>query len=325
MLLHDHFLSDGPLETKVPLPGPGNAWTGSSGTNIPVQVVGGRAVIVQTDGGLNGREATNVFGLQSATATTFALFDFRLPAADNVAVATDLDVADEGVPFISLGGPAASALRAHTGILPPTAGGDFRLALNADSSNLTLGAVWPTELEFDTTYRAIVSYSASNAVGKLWLNPVSETSPSITHTGTLTATLIDRIVLRQADDYAGKQLIDNVVVATTFADALRGGEDVGVPGDYDGNRVVDAADYVVWRENRTLTGANPADGNGDMVVDDLDYEIWRERFGNTSGLPSSSPTDIPEPTTASLLVAVIALFAAVRHRIITDEYRRRPS
>jgi hypothetical protein len=324
MLIHDHFLRDGPLETMVPLPGPGNTWTGSGGTDIPVQVVGGRAVVVQTNGGLNGRDSTNIFGTQSTTATTFALFDFRLPAADNAALATDPDVADEGVSFISLGGSTATALRAHTGILPPTAGGDFRLAIHADSSNLTLGAVWPTELEFDTTYRAIVSYNGFDAVGRLWLNPVSETSPSITHTGTLTATTIDRIVLRQADDYAGKQLIDNVVVATTFADALRGGADVGVAGDYNSNRIVDAADYVVWRQNRTLTGANPADGNGDMVVDYLDYEFWRQRFGN-SGLTSSLLTDIPEPTTASLLVAVIALWAVVRHRIITDWYRRRPS
>jgi hypothetical protein len=315
MLIHDHFLRDGPLETMVPLPGPGNTWTGSGGTDIPVQVVAGRAVVVQTDGGLNGREATNVFGTQSSTATTFALFDFRLPAADNAAVATDQDVADSGAVFLSLGGSGASAFRAHTGILPPTSGGDFRLAIHADSGNLALGAVWPTDLHFDTTYRAIVSYSASDAVGKFWLNPVNATSPSITHMGTLTATPIDRLVLRQADDYAGKQLIDNVVVATTFADALSGGADVGVPGDFNSDRVVDAADYVVWRENRTLTGANPADGNGDLVVDDLDYEFWRKRFGNTSGAATGSLTGIPEPATALMLVEVVALWAAVRHRM----------
>jgi hypothetical protein len=54
-------------------------------------------------------------------------------------------------------------------------------------------------------------------------------------------------------------------------------------GDYNGNRAVDAADYVVWR--RTLgTSVVPnsgADGSGDGTIGPEDYDIWRRSFGNT--------------------------------------------
>ncbi len=53
-----------------------------------------------------------------------------------------------------------------------------------------------------------------------------------------------------------------------------------VMGDYNGNFVADAADYVVWRKTEGLTGDQPADGNADLVVDNLDYDIWSENFGN---------------------------------------------
>ena len=48
----------------------------------------------------------------------------------------------------------------------------------------------------------------------------------------------------------------------------------GIPGDYNGDGSVDAADYTVWRDTFGAMGADlPADGNGDMVVDSLDYDL----------------------------------------------------
>jgi Planctomycete extracellular len=62
---------------------------------------------------------------------------------------------------------------------------------------------------------------------------------------------------------------------------------LSVTGDYNGNSVVDAADYVVWRKSAGLTGTQPADGNGDLVVNDLDYGIWRQHFGETLRPPGA--------------------------------------
>ncbi len=85
-----------------------------------------------------------------------------------------------------------------------------------------------------------------------------------------------------------------------------------VAGDYNGNGVVDAADYVLWRNTlgQSVTAGTGADGDGDGVVTQSDYGFWRARFGNTSGSGSGSlaNANVPEPT--SLVTCCIA-FGAV--------------
>jgi hypothetical protein len=71
----------------------------------------------------------------------------------------------------------------------------------------------------------------------------------------------------------------------------------GVPGDYNGNGAVDAADYVVWRDGGPLQNEGASPG----VIDNEDYNFWRTRFGATSG--SGAATAVPEPTSALLLIA----------------------
>lgn len=62
-------------------------------------------------------------------------------------------------------------------------------------------------------------------------------------------------------------------------------------GDYNGNRIVDAADYTVWRDTLGVGSADPAhweqyaaDGDDDGDVDQDDYDIWGSHFGNTLSL-----------------------------------------
>jgi hypothetical protein len=67
-----------------------------------------------------------------------------------------------------------------------------------------------------------------------------------------------------------------------------------LPGDYNGNGTVDAADYTVWQDTVGSTTDFRADGSGpsvgvpDGVVDSLDYEFWKANFGNTLGSGSAS-------------------------------------
>ena len=71
----------------------------------------------------------------------------------------------------------------------------------------------------------------------------------------------------------------------------------GVPGDYNGNGQVDAADYVVWRNGGPLV--NEVDSPG--TVNAQDYTEWRTRFGNSgsgSGLGSAA---VPEPAAFALM------------------------
>ena len=48
-------------------------------------------------------------------------------------------------------------------------------------------------------------------------------------------------------------------------------------GDYNNNGIVDAADYVLWRNGGPLQN-DPTPG-----VQPADYDVWRAHFGQTAG------------------------------------------
>lgn len=56
-----------------------------------------------------------------------------------------------------------------------------------------------------------------------------------------------------------------------------------LPGDYNLNAIVDAADYVIWRKlfGATVGVYQEPDGNGDTIIDGGDYNVWSENFGET--------------------------------------------
>ena len=78
----------------------------------------------------------------------------------------------------------------------------------------------------------------------------------------------------------------------------------GLPGDYNGNGTVDAADYVLWRNGGPL--ANEVDNPG--TVNAQDYTEWRARFGNSVGSSGGANVNatVPEPATLFLLTLATA-------------------
>ena len=98
------------------------------------------------------------------------------------------------------------------------------------------------------------------------------------------------------------------------------GGDVGSPGfvpgtvvaslagDYNGNGVVDAADYVLWRRAMTTGAALPHDASPESVSN-ADYELWRANFGATGGAGSAllDVAQVPEPGAGVILGNVILL------------------
>ena len=72
-------------------------------------------------------------------------------------------------------------------------------------------------------------------------------------------------------------------------------------GDYNGDGVVDAADYTVWRDTLGSQLDLRADGTGDGMVDEADYVFWNDRFGNVVG--TGSRVAVPEPTSVVLVIA----------------------
>jgi hypothetical protein len=87
---------------------------------------------------------------------------------------------------------------------------------------------------------------------------------------------------------------------------------VGVPGDYNENGTVDAADFVVWRDN---PASLPNEGASPGVVDQEDYNFWRSRFGSTSGSSSlAAAAAVPEPTGLCLVIVALLNGAVLGRR-----------
>jgi hypothetical protein len=93
--------------------------------------------------------------------------------------------------------------------------------------------------------------------------------------------------------------IDNVRVGLTPA---------SVPGDYNGNGTVDAADYVLWRDGGPLQNEVADPG----TVSAADYDAWRARFGNPSAGGVGSFAAVPEPAAAVALIIAGACVLATR-------------
>lgn len=88
----------------------------------------------------------------------------------------------------------------------------------------------------------------------------------------------------------------------------------GLPGDYNGNGVVDGADYVLWRDGGPLQ--NEVDTPG--TVDAADYTAWRARFGNMSGSGSGlGGVVVPEPASGLLLLFGAVAAGRRQNRIAT--------
>jgi hypothetical protein len=272
ILLSDEFLVDGDLLGSTPSPGPGGVWEvnnqGSMGINA-IQIFGGEVILTQ-DPAVSGEDGHSDFEPRLPTDTTYARFDFRLPASGNADL---VNVNEDGNYFVLLRQSGNQGFRARTGVVQPSAGGDFGLAISADSSNLGPdGVTWPTDLLFDTNYRVVISYDAATGGSQLWLDPTDQSSQSISDPVGTASDIIQGFSLRQAGDYQGSQIIDNVVVATTFAEALSGGV-VVVDCDFDDMNGCNGTDINLLMA-AIADGTNDPNfdltGDGNVNLDDRD-------------------------------------------------------
>jgi hypothetical protein len=84
-----------------------------------------------------------------------------------------------------------------------------------------------------------------------------------------------------------------------------------LPGDYNYDDRVDAADYDVWRAmfGRSLAPASAPDGNGNGIVDAADYAVWRQAMEQPAIVAPALA--VPEPRQAVLLLTAIAVIASI--------------
>ena len=101
----------------------------------------------------------------------------------------------------------------------------------------------------------------------------------------------------------------------------------GVPGDYNQNGTVDAADYAAWRDNEGTTNALPNDPIGG-TIGAAQYNQWRANFGVAAGAASRAvqgaaggPSSrggasalVPEPYLSASLCLVFLSVLPIRMR-----------
>lgn len=75
-----------------------------------------------------------------------------------------------------------------------------------------------------------------------------------------------------------------------------------IPGDFDGNGIVDAADLAQWKGDYGLNGNSDSDGDGD--TDGADFLTWQRQLGISSPTRPVS-TVVPEPGALAMLFAAL--------------------
>jgi hypothetical protein len=102
-------------------------------------------------------------------------------------------------------------------------------------------------------------------------------------------------------DDVGSLYVDDISVALAAVAPV-------LAGDYNDDGVVDAADYVVWRN--TLGGTSlPNETVSPGIVDQADYSEWRVNFGNTAAASAGAvtgSTGVPEPSGVLLILMASA-------------------
>jgi hypothetical protein len=163
----------------------------------------------------------------------------------------------------------------------------------------------------------------TNDVAQLWIspNPITfgtATAPAASVTVTSTGTGTDpsdvkSFFLRDVANAPDMLSFDELRVGLSWASVTAPTAVApGVAGDYNGNGVVDMADYVLWRNGGPLLNEVNTPG----TVDATDYDAWRARFGNTSGSGSGlgSGSAVPEPSIMSLFALSSILMSFGRRR-----------
>ncbi|HEY6563106.1 MAG TPA: PEP-CTERM sorting domain-containing protein, partial [Pirellulaceae bacterium] len=118
-----------------------------------------------------------------------------------------------------------------------------------------------------------------------------------------------------------------VLGASTYVGATNGGLDglfvdvdltpttvsltnyLALPGDANGDHVVDGSDFGIWNANKFRPGTNWSTGdfNGDGVTDGSDFGIWNaNKFTSVAISAAVNNLVVPEPTMALGLALAIA-------------------
>ena len=208
ILINESFAHpDGNLVGQVPTPGPGAAWAAHSGAgSMPVQVSSG-AIILNHGSGSREDVNSDTGLMMGAGDRWYAGFDVTVTGGTtNVYFGMFLD--------------GTSNFLSRIWVTAPAGGGNYRLGFSNDNSITDAdGEVFSGDLSFGTTYRLVSYYDYTAMQGKLWIDPVDESSPGFLATDPGYSDPVTAYAFRQSSGDSS-QTIDNLCVATTFDEAL---------------------------------------------------------------------------------------------------------
>jgi hypothetical protein len=166
---------------------------------------------------------------------------------------------------------------------------------NADPSTIKAVITGNTHTMIDVGDLAHIQYG-NLAVELDGYSPVGGESYTLLSAGSITGTSFRATSLPMLPDGLSWDLdINATAVILSVMGSLP-----GLPGDFNGNGVVDAADYVVWRK-----------GN---IDGQQGYNDWRANFGRSTGGSGADAAAVPEPATGLLLLAMVAGISKRRRR-----------
>jgi hypothetical protein len=240
-------------------------------------------------------------------ANALEIFVTETDGAGYVPAVDGLFAADEYVTFFENGVSNVDWLELHSSFLDGNNSADFAyfgvqaVHLLAEAGEELLST---TTSENDVRIHAALQADGSVAVMVLNLNTSGTRTVNVSING---STLSEDGLMYQTDGDSPLWPADVANLGNSFSTSIaaRTLQLFVIPplpqldGDFNGDHVVDAADYTVWRN-----------GLGSTYTQN-DYDVWKANFGNSSTAVASA-AGVPEPTT--LLLGYVGLLAGTGRR-----------
>ena len=207
LLFNDSFsYTDGPLVTVS-----GGAWLHHSGTTTgEVAVASGRITVSSSfTEDVNAPLAGGPYDPAGSTNVFYASFTVRFTTLPNAA----------GTYFAHFKDTSASGFACRIWAFTGGAGsGKFRLGISSTSGSV-ISATNLTELSLNSNYTVVTRLVAPTSAARLWINPSSESDPSIATGESPSTFTVAAYAFRQATG-EGAMSIDDLRVGTAFVDVV---------------------------------------------------------------------------------------------------------
>lgn len=208
VLMSDSFsYPDGDIPTVS-----GGLWVLHSGTDGPY-VVSGEVLLdlVNSAAPIADGDVNRGFAARTATDKVYACFQVRVTG----------NVPGSGTYFAHFRSSLDFIYPARVFVMNEPALTSYTIGIAATSAG-TITQPWTTALNFGQTYNVVSMYDAATGTSQLWIDPVTEASPSVTSVNAAAVgDVIDEYALRQAGG-VNFVYVDNLTVGETFVDVCGG-------------------------------------------------------------------------------------------------------